>query len=1072
MVHGAVRSLFQLLGALFVGLLIAVTVLLWRLTDGPISLSSLVPYIEEALSDPGQGLVVRLDDTVLALGSKGRKLELRAVNVRAYGETSPDPLASIPEMALTLNGRALIRGELAPNSVTLYRPRLSLVRGIDGQIQWGIGQPDQAAAEPGAGPDPVRRLLDALMGDVEDGQPVRHLQRASIIDGDLLVQDRLLGTDWHAPDVDVTLKRVEDGVAATARLELDLAGETGSIDGSVAFRKDTGEVTGELFLAGIRPAALARLGGPLTQLKLLDLPLAGTVKASGRVDGTLIRLTLDMAGGAGSLDLPAPVDMHRSVESVSLKLAAGEGLKSVDLTELGIDFGGPKLVLTGHADGLGGASKVELAATLTQVPFDELPKLWPAIVAPNAREWVLKNMSKGMAHEARATFTGRSASGTFEDLAIDHVGGEIRGDGVTVDYLHPMPVVKNAAAVATFDAKDFKIQVKGGDLYGLKAKEGLIVLSGLDQEDQFADIDLTIEGPAQDAMKVIDNQPLRYAKALGIDPGTVGGQAVARVKLNFPLLKALRLDDVGVKVTATVKGVTLPKVVMGLDLNGGTLDLDIDAKGLDAKGPIILGTIEGDLKWRENFSRNAPFRSRYDVVAPAIDEEQRKELGLDTVPFVAPVLTGPVAAKVSAVLFGGGKGDIEAKVNLSTAQMKLPGLGWRKETRTTGDATVRIKLEDNKLAAVPGFKVIAGDLTANGSVTFTGEGRVHRVNFDRLAYGGRTDVAGYLTLRPDGPGLDVVANGEQFNAESIVSKEDERVGDFDAVRRVGKPKKADLPPMTVTGAVKTMWLSKGGKLSDATAKLKRDANDWFDVTVDGTLSKGKSFHAEIRPSGPKTRTVKVVSDDAGEALRALDTYEHMMGGQLTIEGAYDDSKAEQPLAGKIHIEDYSIVGAPALARLLTVAALTGIVDLLKGEGVGFSTLDAPFTLVDGLLGVKDARAYGAALGITGTGEIDLDAGRIAVEGTVVPAYVLNSALGKIPILGWLVTGGEKGGGLVAFNYSMKGATQDPDVWVNPFSMLTPGFLRNLFNIFDDGSETEARKREETPKPAPPVELPQ
>jgi hypothetical protein len=107
--------------------------------------------------------------------------------------------------------------------------------------------------------------------------------------------------------------------------------------------------------------------------------------------------------------------------------------------------------------------------------------------------------------------------------------------------------------------------------------------------------------------------------------------------------------------------------------------------------------------------------------------------------------------------------------------------------------------------------------------------------------------------------------------------------------------------------------------------------------------------------------------------------------------------------------------------------------------------------------VRDVRAWGPALGITAKGQIDMDNSRMAMEGTVVPAYALNAVLGNIPVLGWLITGGEKGGGIIAFNYSMKGPTNDPSVTVNPLSALTPGFLRNLFNIFDDGSETSARK---------------
>ncbi|MBT3307021.1 MAG: hypothetical protein HN377_11135, partial [Alphaproteobacteria bacterium] len=67
--------------------------------------------------------------------------------------------------------------------------------------------------------------------------------------------------------------------------------------------------------------------------------------------------------------------------------------------------------------------------------------------------------------------------------------------------------------------------------------------------------------------------------------------------------------------------------------------------------------------------------------------------------------------------------------------------------------------------------------------------------------------------------------------------------------------------------------------------------------------------------------------------------------------------------------------------------------------------------------------------------------------TVVPAYAINSALGHIPVLGEIFTGGEKGSGVFAVNYSMSGPTDDPKININPLSALTPGIFRNVFDIF-------------------------
>lgn len=1051
MVHGAVRKLFTLFGALIAGLLIALPLFAWRLASGPIELDFLTPYIEEALTAKDGAFSVDLETTVLALGGDDQLLEIRAVGVQAYAG-GEQPIAVIPELSLTLNGRALLAGELAPKTVRLYRPKVRLVRDETGRLQWGIGEEVGEAQSD----EVVRRLIDALIGEPDPSRPGRHLLRASVVDADVQVEDLKLGVSWHATDADVDLKRTPAGLSGTLNLELDLAGEAGSVHSDVAYRRDSDEVEGSLQIAGIRPAVLARLGGPLAQLAAIDMPLAGSMWAKGTAAGSISEMSFDLAGGAGQLNLPAPADFHHRVASIHLRGGASDGLTRAQLDELFVDLEGPTATLSAVADGLGGRTTVKADAVVHNVPFDALPRLWPEPLARNARDWVVKNMSAGIAREARATISAVSASGRFDDVVVDHIGGTVEGSGVTVDYLSPMPVVKNAAATANFDAKDFRINIKGGEVYGLKVKDGLIILGGLDQEDQFADIDLNIAGPAADALKLIDHKPLGYAKALGIDPAVVGGDATTRLRLKFPLLHSLKLEDVAIKAHASLKGATIPKVAMGLDLSKGDLELDVDAKGLDASGPVVLGSIPADLKWRENFSKGSPFRSRYILKAPKVDEAQRVELGLDSVPFIAPFMEGAMAADVVATLFGGGRGDIEARLDLSPARMRLPGLGWRKEERTTGGAEVLVRLDKMKVAAVPRFSVQAGDLQARGSVTFAGDGQVRRVDFDRLSFG-RTDINGSLQFRPNRGGIDVAFKGKSFNAEPVIGNDDDGAGG-EAAAAAKHRRKSDLPPMSITGSVDMLWLSAKGGVSGAALSVSRDADDWRHLSLRGTVGEGKPIIAEMKPAPNKRRDVRVVSDDAGAVARAFDVYDDLVGGKLEITGYYDDSKEEQPITGTLHVSDYNVVNAPALARLLTVAALTGVVDLLNGEGVSFSGLDAPFTLTDGLLQVRDARAYGPALGITAKGEIDLDNSRLALEGTVVPAYALNSVLGKIPLFGWLVTGGEKGGGLVAFNFSMKGPTQEPDVVVNPLSALTPGFLRHLFNIFDDGTETEARKR--------------
>ena len=123
----------------------------------------------------------------------------------------------------------------------------------------------------------------------------------------------------------------------------------------------------------------------------------------------------------------------------------------------------------------------------------------------------------------------------------------------------------------------------------------------------------------------------------------------------------------------------------------------------------------------------------------------------------------------------------------------------------------------------------------------------------------------------------------------------------------------------------------------------------------------------------------------------------MRGGQLNLTGTFDDMVPGTPIAGKIVVDNFRIVNAPLLANLLTVGSLTGIGDTLEGEGIRFVKLDMPFQMTTERFHVLDARMSGPAIGLTIKGQVDRAEGIFDLNGTIVPAYTLNSALGAVPI---------------------------------------------------------------------------
>ena len=150
-----------------------------------------------------------------------------------------------------------------------------------------------------------------------------------------------------------------------------------------------------------------------------------------------------------------------------------------------------------------------------------------------------------------------------------------------------------------------------------------------------------------------------------------------------------------------------------------------------------------------------------------------------------------------------------------------------------------------------------------------------------------------------------------------------------------------------------------------------------------------------------------------------------------------------PLSGTAEMSDFAVRNAPAFGKLLQAMTLYGLFEAMSGQGLGFARLVAPFTLTPETLVLEEARAYSASLGLTAKGSIDRRRRRVAMEGTIVPAYIFNSLLGNIPLFGRIFSP-ETGGGLFAATFRLNGALDDPQVSVNPLAALTPGFLRGIF----------------------------
>lgn len=1014
--------IIEVVVALAIGLAVLAGVAVWRFTQGPVSLGFFKAEIEAALSAAVAPLEVRLDNTILTWVAERSALHIRGVGLHAF-DANGDIVASAPEASIHLSLRALLRGLIAPTTVELIGPRIRLVRSADGIFGLGVGGRED-------GPDVRRPRSLNRLGDLGDAaRNLGYLTRLVVTNGDLEVADLRSGRRWTAPSANIALYRDGGDISGELRAELNIGPSTAAIEISARHRIDTGWVALDARVANLDASALGDYHDSLKPLAALnsriDVRLASRLGRDGRFESTSFELT----GAKGSLamtehwpnGLPfASIVAQGRVESAPLRIA---------LDRFEADLGGPRLSIRAHAAEIAGLLAIDGEATIRDLPIPTLHSFWPPTAGVHPRRWVTENMTAGTIHETRFGFSLRLDPEGRREAQIDSVTGTMRLSGLTVHYLKPLPPIVNAQATAAFTLDGFDIAVTGGQARGLRVPSGTIGISGFNDRDQLLALELVIAGPFRDALEILDHPRFDFMRKIGVDAAMTDGVLATRLAMKFMLVNQLTFDNIDIRAVSNLRRASVKGIAYGFDLTDGALLLRVDKSGMDVTGEARLADVPAKLTWYESFDDKGAQRRRYDV-AVTLDPAAQARLGLEFAPYAA----GPVAIEMAYVETDRGQGEVAAKLGLGDTEFSLPLLGWNKAKGEPAEATISALFKNGRLAELSQFDLVSGRLRARGSLTLRADGKgIDRARLDRFSLDA-TDLA--LILARTGDGFQLTISGASLDAAPFLRS------DSGPLAKGKSEGESGLPPLAITLDLERLWIGNGPPIAELRGSLAYDGASWGEIALDGTLADKHDLSLRFGRAGAGD-TVVVRGADAGETLRAFGIMERVNGGKFELTAKRPDRAGATPWKGNLAITDFSLRDAPALARLLTLASLTGIADVVSGQALRFSRLDVPFTFKDDVIAMEGARAVGSELGITASGTIDLATEALHLDGTVAPAYTLNSILGNIPIIGQILTG-EKGAGIFAATYRAVGSFDDPKFNVNPFAALTPGILRNLF----------------------------
>lgn len=1102
--------------ALLLGL--ALGIFAWRLSAEPLPVPWLAELAAKAATAQSREAEVTIGAAVIALGREGAPsgVEFRDIAVRdldgALLMKAPRLVARF-HMADLVAGRLMPSRIVLPGaSVRVLRAadgriRVSIGEGLGFPVEEG-GAAD-AAAQAGA-LDAVARIVDGFVGDVPPIPELARLERVAIADAELSYVDAVSGRRWDTAGSSLEILKTEDGARAVMRAAVtDDRAQRTRVGLTATRRAGTGRTELAVRIGDLMPAALADQTPETAALARIEAPLTGGFRATIGPGGRLESFGGQMRLGPGRiLGLPegfeeverlaARLDWQPGLErlrldAISLETGAlsAEGAAILELEEIALEgpiaaaaqvtlsalrvdlpdrfaeplaFDGgqvflrgrlgqpgqqPELVIAdawlrdgplvlgaeGHVrrGGLGAEDiRLRLRARAEGLTIADLKRLWPKGLAANARDWAVENL----------------VSGRIDSL-VAHIGLEPEAPTVALDftfselvsrYLGPMTPVTGARGRAhvTEDALYLAMEegaVRPGGGAPIDMAGSHIAITDFSGIMTPADATIRAEGPVSQVLALMDEEPLGLVGKLGLDPDAVEGRARVGARLAFPLLDDLLLEQIGVEAEAELLEVSLPVPTESgpeMRLVADRLGLVGDTGSMVLEGDARLDGVPVAIRWEERYGTEA--EARIVDLAATVDEGLIERFGLE----IPGYRGGSAAARVRLEEAGGGTG-FRLEADIAGMGFAIPSIRWEKAQGAAGRLTATGRM--GEALTIEAFALETEGLSAEGAVRLDPEGELVEATVDPLVLDTRAELSARVAPGAAG-GYDIRIRGPRLDLSGFLNDPPQTAP-------------AEGAPVAVDLDIAELKLTEKIRLTPARGTVNRSAEGRIEIALSGSAgSEGRSapFEGTYARSAGEPGHMALTGSDAGALLSGVGFFQGGHGGTLDLEATLGPSEGTD-VAGRLRIEGMAVRGQPTFGEILAEGGVSDAADAVRDGGITFSDITVPFRYRDGVILIDDMIARSNALALKVEGAVDEAADRIALSGVISPGFAVTGAFDGVPVLGQ-VLGGGRGEGIIAMTFQVRGTLDDPDFQVNPLSLLTPGFLRNIF----EGEATDPSQR--------------
>lgn len=842
-----------------------------------------------------------------------------------------------------------------------------------------------------------------------------------------------------------------DGEVTIGRGSADVAGDRLSLSGGRLHGRydiETDElIIDEIALAGDR----TRVGGEIRVRDVSSIFRARPNEAAA----------FNVSLPSMRLDAPGIMAEPMAISNVQIAGAITGSDRSIRMTRLTARMGEGTFNGTGRIywGDVAGATHfgVELdGAVQGALEARDVLHMWPMGLGESARSYLTRTITGGRVTDATVKLNitpADIADGALLDEAVDVRFNVTNG---SMQFIETMSPVTNARASGVLRGNRFDMTIPEARFHGMTIINGRIEAPQFKPRGAMMTITARADGNARQLLEVLAMEPIALGERLPIEATTATGRGSVNLRIQRPMVREAPFEAWRFNVDGTIRDFAGNMTTRQVALSQGQLTVRGDQRAVTVSGPVRAGqSAIQNVRWTERIGvrgSNVSTSSEYQISGD-FDANDLERLGYP----IARYAQGRIGVTVTGQGRGFDVDNARIDLDLRNAAVELPRGFWTKRAGQPASARFVVQRQRDGGLAFNEIDARGAGLTAQGRARLARDNTLMEVDLARLVVEGSSDARVTAVRAQDGA-LEVNVRGAMFDAAPFMGSERAPADRAAATATNAAQTRAsnDSGAMRASVIVDRLKMRGGATLSNANVQLATVRNGLMTLSAEGRSPGGEAFSLTLGSRAGDARSrVRFRAGDAGFAVRALTGAENVVGGTASADGDWRGG-AQSQARFDIELRDFQVVRLPAMARLLSSAgSLTGLVEMLNGDGIGFTNLEAQMTYANDRVQFTEGRMAGPSLGLTGSGSYDLNADNLDIDGVVAPSPMLNlSMLGSIPVIGDLLVS-RRGEGVFGMTYSINGSAGEPRVGVNPVSALTPGILRRIF-------EPVPRREPETP----------